>query len=117
VLLAAIVTVAKDGPEYFAFATSVFGLLLTIPWWSSFRYNHALYLLRVAEARALEPQAGSFFTAGSELIDGNSERTSIGLISIPRLARVLSPSRSVQFLIALFFAAFFFLAAKYWPWC
>ena len=69
VLLGAIASVAKDGPNAFVFGGAILGLLLILPWWASFRYNHALYTLRVHEARSLEPTVGTFFTNGKELID------------------------------------------------
>jgi hypothetical protein len=116
VLFAAIAAAAKDGPRLFVFLAAALGLLLTLPWWSSFRYNHALYLLRVAEARKLEPLAGTFFTSGAELISGVTVQSTFGPISIPAFARELSPSRSVQFLIFLFAVSFASVAVAYWPW-
>ena len=116
VLLGVIATAAKDGSRFFVFGAAILGLLLTLPWWSSFRYNHALYLLRIAEARKLEPQVGSCFTTGSKLIDGDIIESPIGPISIPWLSRVLSPSRSVSMLIFLYAFSFTVLAVCYWPW-
>lgn len=117
VLLGAIAAAAtpKDGPKPFVFGSALIGLLLTIPWWTSFRYNHALYLLRISEARNLEPAAGTFFTTGKQLIDGKHKESDIGRIAIPRTARILSPSRAVLFLIAIFFVAFAVILAVYHP--
>ena len=93
-LLAGIASVAKDGPCLWVFGGSLLGFVLAFPWWTSFRYNHALYLLRVTEARKCEPSAGNFFTNGHELIKGKWFLDPSGRkVRIPRLARLLPPSR------------------------
>jgi hypothetical protein len=114
VLIGAIASIAKDGPDAFVFGGSILGLLLVIPWWATYRYNHALYALRVHEARSLEPSAGTFFTNGKELIDtGFSSLDS--KIRIPYLARRLAPRHSVLSLIAIFAAAFLVILIGHWP--
>jgi hypothetical protein len=106
VLLGAVASLAKEGPRDVLLGISTVGFLLAIPWWTSYRYNHSLYLLRVAEARSLEPGVGTFFTTGARLIDGNAIESVIGAIRIPWSARLLSPNRAVLALVALFLAAF-----------
>lgn len=116
VLLGVVATAANDGPRLLVFGTGVLGLLLTLPWWSSYRYNHALYLLRIAEARKLEPQVGNFFSSGNKLIAGEIFESPIGPISIPWLSRKLPPSKSVSLLISLYALTFFVILVSYWPW-
>ena len=92
VLLGALASLVKDGPSPLVVGVAVVGMLLTIPWWTSYRYNHSLYRLRVAEALRLEPGTGESFTTGKRLIDGQPYVAEFGPISIPRLARILSPN-------------------------
>ena len=111
VLIAAIASIAKDGPALLVFCGSILGLILAAPWWASFRYNHALYLLRMNQARTLEPAEATFFTTGKQLVDG----ASVEGVQISRLARALSPRRSCDFLIFVFALVFAALAVSYWP--
>jgi hypothetical protein len=105
----AAVAVAQRGP---AILVSLLGLVLIVPWWSAFKYNHALYLLRMIEARECEPEAGDFFTRGHELIQGGTFRspqhTTLKQFSaaIPAYARWLTPSKSITLLILFFALAF-----------
>lgn len=114
VLLGAIAAVAKDGPDAFVFGGALLGLILVIPWWTSFRYNHALYALRVFEARSLEPQVGSFFTNGRVVIESGSSPLDRS-IRIPWLARRLAPRHAVSFLIWVFAASFVVILISYHP--
>jgi hypothetical protein len=114
VLLGAIASVAKDGPNAFVFGGAILGLLLILPWWASFRYNHALYTLRVHEARSLEPTVGTFFTNGKELIDKGVSSLD-PKIRIPRLARLLAPRHSVLSLILVFTVAFLVILVTHRP--
>lgn len=112
VLVAAAATVAKDAPALVFFG-SLLGLALALPWWASFRYNHALYLLRVFEARSLEPAVGTFFTTGNQLIKG--AKLFEGEVQIPKVARALSPRKSCTMLILTFVIVFVALAVAYRP--
>jgi putative Ca2+/H+ antiporter (TMEM165/GDT1 family) len=113
VLLGGVVSIAKDGPTELILGGATVGLLLVVPWWTSFRYNHAMYTLRIMQARAFEPGSGSFFEEGRRLIeDGQPVRG----IRMPWSARVLPPRWADAALIFLFGAAFLFLAVWTWFW-
>jgi hypothetical protein len=114
VLISAIAAIAKDGPDAFVFGGSILGLLLVIPWWATYRYNHALYALRIHEARSLEPAVGTFFTNGKELIDRGVSSLD-PKIRIPCLARCLAPRHSVFSLIVVFAVAFFVILVTHLP--
>lgn len=116
VLLTAIGSLLGSGDHALAFAGALFGLLLVLPWWASFKYNHSLYKLRVYEARALETVVAEFFTRGNTLLTtGRVVVAEFPEIRMPRLARILAPRRSVSLLIALFALAFASLAIHSWP--
>lgn len=116
VLLGALVQIANNGPKELIFGGSIIGLLLTYPWWASFKYNHALYLLRMSEARTCEPEEGSFFSTGYDLTKGKVlDADQMGEIRIPRMARLMRPANSVTILICIFALAFLFIAIKYRP--
>ena len=113
VLLAAIASISdKTGAsEYWVFGGAILGLLLTYPWWESFRYNHALYRLHLTEAVSSEPKAGLFFTNGKGLIKGAKflgpqQET----INIPWAAKLLTPYLSVHLLIIAFIIVFILIA-------
>jgi len=114
VLMGAIAAVAKDGLDAFVFGGATLGLLLILPWWASFHYNHGLYRLRICEARDLEPDNGTFFTNGKILID-NGESSLDSKIRICWLARRLAPRHSVTSLIVIFATAFLVILVSYWP--
>jgi hypothetical protein len=110
VLLAGIASMAKHGPPQLVLGGALLGLILTVPWWCSFRYNHTLYLLHMAEAYNCEPEHGNFFHTGRELTMGKEffdplERRVI----IPAVARWLHPSRSAIWLIRCFALVFLLL--------
>ncbi|MCL4786332.1 MAG: hypothetical protein KJ070_05985 [Verrucomicrobia bacterium] len=113
-LTGAIATIAKDGPDAFVFGVSIIGLLLVIPWWTTYRYNHALYSLRVHEARSLEPAEGSFFTNGKELIERGVSPLD-PKIRIPSFARWLAPRHAVLSLIVIFAVSFLVILLAYRP--
>jgi hypothetical protein len=114
VLLGAIAQVAKDGPDSFVFGGAILGLFLVVPWWTSYRYNHGIYLLRIYEARALEPAVDQFFTNGNVLIE-TGETPVDKAVTIPWLARRLKPRHAVILLIILFAAAFLLVAVTHLP--
>lgn len=111
VLLGAIMSLAKDGTNAWVFSGSVFGLFLCVPWWSSTQYNHAFYLLRINEAKEMEPTAGTFFTNGMKLFNGE---TVLG-VRIPRFVVLLRSKHAVSILIGLFAMAFLCIALIKWP--
>ena len=117
VLLAGIASIAKDGPVSWIFGGSILGLILAFPWWSSFKYNHALYVLRMTEASKCEPMAGQFFSTGRQLINGANLCDPRGRrVTIPAAARYLSPSHSVTLLIYCFAIVFLVLVITNFPW-
>ncbi|HVX90988.1 MAG TPA: hypothetical protein VHC20_05190 [Candidatus Paceibacterota bacterium] len=115
VLIGAVAAIAKEGPDAFVFGGALLGLFLILPWWATFRYNHALYALRVHEARSLEPSVGTFFTNGKQLIDDGVSKAD-AKIRIPYLARLFAPRYSVLLLIAVFALAFGAILVTHLPW-
>ncbi len=89
------------------FVGALFGLLLAIPWWSTFEYARSFYLLRIEQAKQFEPMAGSLLTEGADLRD---KRTLVKGIRIGRFVRFMSHHRSGSYLIMLFGAAFILIA-------
>jgi hypothetical protein len=112
VLLGAIISIAMDDASGWMFAGSIFGLLLCLPWWTSFKYNHSFYQLRINEARNCEPSAGLFFSNGLEIIKGNKVLD----VSLPKYAVALNPKRAVSLLIIMFVLAFLSIAISKNPW-
>ncbi len=113
ILLAAIVSISdKCGThEKWVLGGALLGLILSYPWWASFRYNHALYLLHLTEAENCEPENGCFFTNGKALINGKSfSGPRKEKIKIPWAARLVSPSMSVNLLIIIFAMVFILIA-------
>lgn len=113
-LLGAIIQLAETR-KALAVGGSLFGFLLTVPWWTSFKYYHVLYLFIVAKARACEPATGTFFLSGGHLIKGKKYRKDkrIGEIAMPFFARVFGPSRAVTSLIYAFAICFFFVGCYF----
>jgi len=106
VLLGGIGSMARDGPPELVCAASLLGFVLTVPWWTSYRYNHAMYVLRIMQARQFEPASGSFLTEGQKLIDGET----VHGVTMPCLARLLPPRKADAFLIFAFALAFLTLS-------
>ncbi|MBU1099796.1 MAG: hypothetical protein KKA84_05255 [Bacteroidetes bacterium] len=114
VLLAAIASISdKSGSsENWVFGGAILGLILTYPWWASFRYNHTLYLLHLTEAVKSEPVTGLFFTNGKRLIDGEAFLGPLQeSIKIPWAARLRTPNFSVQLLIVAFIIVFMLIVS------
>jgi hypothetical protein len=112
VLLGGIGSMAKDGPPELVCCASFLGFVLTVPWWTSFRYNHAMYVLRIMQARQYEPDVGSFLTEGQKLIDGDK----VHGLTMPCSGRCLPPRKADAFLIFAFALAFLALSWCYRPW-
>jgi hypothetical protein len=55
VLLGAIAQVFETGPKELVFAGALVGLLLVLPWWTTFEYSRFFYLLRLQQAKEFEP--------------------------------------------------------------
>jgi hypothetical protein len=103
-LLGSLVSLIQNGPSILIFIGAIFGLFLCIPWWTSFKYNHSFYLLRIEEAKNMEPtpSGSNFFTNGKILFDNRK----LNEVILPRNAKFLGPKRAVSFLIILFAIAF-----------
>jgi len=114
VLLGAIAQIAKE-QNNLAFGGSILGFLLVFPWWTTFRYNHAMYLLRISEAKSCEPEIGTFFLTGDELIKGN-KITPKGMdpISIGCFSRFLNPKKAITVLIVAFAVSFLLIGILKW---
>ncbi len=102
VLLGGIASIAKDGPATLVLGGAIFGTFLCIPWWFTFQYNHAFYLLRIFEAKSCEPEEGTFFEEGENLRNGKTEHG----VSIPNYVKLLRPYRAISLLIILYGLAF-----------
>jgi hypothetical protein len=112
VLLGAITSFNNDISGNLIFWGSIFGIILSFFWWTTFQYNHAFYLLRIFEARAFEPQMGDFFSNGYLLHKGEP----INGVKIPKIVRIFRPKISLSILIVLYDVAFFFIALLNCPW-
>lgn len=108
VLLGAIASVMTNENRVVVGGGGVLGFLLAIPWWTSFRYNHAIYLLRIRQVKSLEPDGGGFYTEGGWLAEGREVRG----VEMPFEARLLPPRRADIFLIGLFVVAFLLLIVR-----
>lgn len=106
VLLGAVFQVFDNGPKGLVFAGALVGLLLVIPWWTTFENTRFFYLLRLKQAREFEPTVGSFLTEGQALADGKEVRG----IRMSRFFRFMRPQRSGWFLMILFAVSFFVIA-------
>jgi hypothetical protein len=112
VLLGAITSIDKEDSGNLIFWGSVFGLILSFFWWTTFQYNHAFYRLRIYEARAFEPTEGDFFTHGNTLFNGEP----ILGVKIPKYVRLLRPKISLGILIGLYAIVFIFIGLVNCPW-
>ena len=65
VLLGAIAQVFETGPKELVFAGALVGLLLVLPWWTTFEYSRFFYLLRLQQAKEFEPTVVCFLTEGN----------------------------------------------------
>jgi hypothetical protein len=112
VLLGGIASLAKDGNKIWAFYGSIFGLLLCIPWCTTFLYNHAFYQLRINEAKLFEPEGSDFFKDGWKLFNGEK----IKEVSIPIFVKLLRPKSAIKFLIGLYFTVFLLITIFSFPY-
>ena len=100
-----------------AFCAGLLGLLLCLPWWSSYRRSSSYYILRMAQAREKEPP-------NWDLIDGVGRRFSNGNCvmvggqchKIRGAAKWLRTKRGVPALIISFVLAYAFVIAVSGPW-
>lgn len=74
VLLGGIMSISKDGSPFVVLLGAGLGCYLVLPWWRSFNHNHALYVLRIMQARSFEADGKGFFHEGQSLIDGDEVR-------------------------------------------
>ena len=112
VLLGAIASIDKDASDYLVFWGSVFGLLLSFFWWTTFQYNHAFYRLRIFEAKEFEPKNGKFFANGEAIFNG---KPILG-VKIPKYVRFFRPKIALEILIILFAIIFFLIGLDNCPW-
>jgi hypothetical protein len=113
VLLAGIATILKDDPEPWLFWGAMLGLVLVLPWASSWSQNYHYYRLRMLQAKRFEPAAGTLLTEGAAFAKG----ACVGDLRMPWLARTLPPRRAVPFLIGAFAVVFLSLVvvhASHW---
>ena len=100
-----------------AFGGATLGLLLCLPWWSTYWHNYKYYELRIVQARRHEITLGiSLLTEGKNLSSGEGVKIDGITIRHPFSARLLPPRRAMPGLIILFGFAFLALIAITWPW-
>jgi hypothetical protein len=106
VLLGSIASIDMNNSRNLVFWVSIFGVILSLLWLSTFFYNHAFYRLRIEEAKLFEPSEGKFFDNGYKLHKGDR----VAGIKIPRLIRWFRPKTSLTILIILYLLVFMTLA-------
>lgn len=113
VLLGALAQVFVGGPTPFVLAGSLVGLLLVIPWWTTFEYNRAFYLLRVEQAKKHEPVDSRFLAEGGDLAHGKPVPYLVTVsggnqqpLTIGPLIRFIGMRYAGLFLILVFGASF-----------
>jgi len=116
--LATVVAQASDGIRGSVpiFAGSILGLLLCLPWWSTFWHNYRYYQLRIEQALRVEKKLGlSLMSEGQSLSEGNVVSIGKRKIRLPFLAQLVPPRRGIPSLIILFASAFAALIGFSWP--
>jgi hypothetical protein len=102
VLLAAIAQVFDSEQPVLVYAGCVVGLLLILPWWATFENTRRFYLLRLQQAKALEPGVATFLTEGHVLAtEGLARGVEMGFF-----LRTMRPQRSGWFLMLVFLLTF-----------
>lgn len=101
VLLGGIGNAFKGAPKELLFGGALLGLLLVIPWWTTFEYRRSFYLLRIAQAKQFENEEG-FLTEGQRLGDGKPVRN----VRINCFVRLMRPQHAAWVLMGLFAIAF-----------
>lgn len=107
---------AQEGPNIggnvLIFGGAILGLILCIPWWSTFRHNYEYYVLRIEQAKRHEAALGiTLLTEGDELSLGKKLNINGRVLHHPWLVRVLPPRRAVNLLIIIFVIVFIALIA------
>lgn len=102
VLLSAVAQVFTQGHQELVLAGAVVGLLLVFPWWATFQYARYFYLLRIQQAKELEPKIARYLTEGHDLAEGKPVRG----VKLPWLVRTMRPQHAGWFLMTLFALAF-----------
>lgn len=98
------------------FGASIFGILLVLPWWTTFNYTHAQYLLRINQARRHEPKLGILLLEGKELAEKGKVSINSETIRLDCITHKLPPRYAFKMLILLFVSAYIFTAYIFWPW-
>ena len=113
VLLSAIASVLGNKDSgHLIFWSSVFGLVLSFLWFTTSKYNHAFYMLRMNEAKTFEPNGEDFFSHGQKLFDGEL----ILDVKISKCIKMLRPKRSMMILIGMYSIAFILIGLFNCPW-
>ena len=117
VLLGSISTLLKDGEDIWIFYGSILGLILTIPWYHSFKYYHSLYLLNLDFGLKFEPENSPFLSQGGKLVKGERVKNLklFKELKISRITRLFSPKNSVLTLIFIFCTTFIIISICYFP--
>lgn len=102
VLLGAVAQLVVQGARALGLAGALMGFVLVIPWWAAVEYARAFYLLRVAQAKELEPHSASLLTEGHALSQG----VPVKGVRVGLLVRYMRLQRSGYFLMLAFAAQF-----------
>ena len=101
--------------NWLVFGGAIFGLVLCIPWLSTFLHNYEYYVLRIAQAKRHETTLGiKLMSEGGKLSSGLCIDEKV--FRHPWLARTLPPRRAISFLIFIFVTAFAILMIISGPW-
>ena len=112
VLIGAITALDKNVSNCMILGGSIFGLLLSFLWWTTFQYNHAFYTLRIFEAKKFEPNNGKFFAEGEEIFNGET----ILDVKIPKYVKVFRPKIALRILIILYAIIFILIGLDSCLW-
>ena len=107
----------KIGENLLVFGGAILGLILCIPWWTTFRHNYESYILRIEQAKRHETVLGiALLTEGQALSSGRTMNINGKMLRHPWLVRLLPPRRAVNMLILVFGIPFSVLIAITAPW-
>lgn len=102
VLFSGVLQLLSDKMYSLSFGGAALGLLLILPWWTTFEYTRYFYLLRISQAKELEPSTSNLIIEGHLLSKGKK----VGNIKIPAIIRFFRPQRSAWFLMIIFAIGF-----------
>jgi hypothetical protein len=97
---------------------AILGLIICIPWLSTFLHTYEFYNFRMAQAKRHEEELGfELLSEGKKLSSGDEVVIDFKRFRLAWLARFLPPRCAVGLLISLFGIAFSMLLILTRPWC